>query len=425
MPCRRPVVLPAGQRNRPGLTMAYKRFFPVVAGALLLLADAGRSIGGCIDDPCKFPSLGYPFESSPSFHHRRDDASGTFCAPCYAYRPTCWREWPECCVGCPPPAGLMLPGVIGNPMIASPTPAPNQPAISRPAPLPTLPPPVSMPMLPPAEPQILLPPDVGPTSRQTPAVAQPPLPPEPKSEPAIIPVLPPVSAPVAPPPAEPQTSLPPDVGSTPERASAVAQPPLTPVPKSEPAISPVPQSPTAPQPPQHPAGSARLPLPPMPIAKPQIYSHVDRAPGFSGIPRMTELPEAPMPPRTTVNVQQKTSALAESVPRVFQNPGTASVYRDAARMGAKIDFQDLGIAPMPPGVRANIVLTSASPPMRVTRPEEDLGIAPMPPGLEVARISKAKRVVKSSAQLDLAPMPPELPRMTQLIQYPLAPMPRR
>ena len=87
------------QCNRAGFKMVLKLFFPVVAGGWLLLADVGVSKGGCIDDPGKFSSLGYLFERNPSFHRRHDDASGTFCAPCYGYHPTCWQQWPDCCVG--------------------------------------------------------------------------------------------------------------------------------------------------------------------------------------------------------------------------------------------------------------------------------------------------------------------------------------
>ena len=96
-------------------------WWSVAAGALLLLAKLNGSMGGCIDDPCKFPSLGYPLTHSPSHYHWRDDARCTFCEPCYGYNPTCWQAWPSGCVGCPPLAdhGYMVPavssGVLGNP----------------------------------------------------------------------------------------------------------------------------------------------------------------------------------------------------------------------------------------------------------------------------------------------------------------------
>ena len=53
------------RRNRPGSEMIYKRFLPAVAGALLLLANVSGSMGGCIDDPCKFPSLGLSLRIEP------------------------------------------------------------------------------------------------------------------------------------------------------------------------------------------------------------------------------------------------------------------------------------------------------------------------------------------------------------------------
>jgi hypothetical protein len=135
--------LPAPRRNRPGNGTVVKRFLIASAGALLLLAATSRGTGGCIDDPCKFPSMGYLFESNPSYYHRHDDASQTFTAPCYGYHPTCWRQWPGCCVGYPPPAN----------------PVPND---SRPVPLPKLPPAEVVPT-----------PDAAPPARQPPIPALP------------------------------------------------------------------------------------------------------------------------------------------------------------------------------------------------------------------------------------------------------------
>ncbi|MEI8375228.1 MAG: hypothetical protein WCJ35_20600 [Planctomycetota bacterium] len=411
MPCRRPVMQPARQRNRPGLEAACRRFLPAVAGALLLLADVGRSIGGCIDDPCKFPSLGYPFASSPSFHHRYDDASGTFCAPCYAYRPTCWRGWPDCCIGCPPPAGLMPPGGFGSPMITPPTLAPIQPTISRPFSPPTLPPPVSAPMVPPStEPQTPPPPDVGLMRPQAPAATPPP---EPKMEPATLPVLPPPTAPL--PTAPPPTVLPPTA------PLPTVLPPTAPLPTVSPPTARQQQSP------RRLAGSVQLPLAPMPSAKPRINTHVDRSPVLLDIPQATELPEAPMPPRTSAAAQREQPVLLKPVPRVSQDLGiapmppgvSANILLTSVSMPQRAarHREYFGIAPMPPSVSANIVLTSASMPQRAMRHEEDLGIAPMPPGLpwvaHVPSAPPAKRVLKSSVEFDLAPMPPELPRLTQ------------
>jgi hypothetical protein len=53
---------------------------------------------------------------------------------------------------------------------------------------------------------------------------------------------------------------------------------------------------------------------------------------------------------------------------------------------------------------------------------QDLGVAPLPPGLTVtAHVPPAlptEGVIMSSAELELAPLPPQLPR---LAGYPLAP----
>ena len=147
-PCRQA----ARHCNQPRIEVVFKRFLPVVAGTWLLLAAASASKGGCLADPCKFPSLGYLFTPSPSFHHHRhDDASGTFCAPCYGYHATCWREWPDCCVGFPPPPVSVY-------------------AESSAVPLPTLPPP-----------------KVIPAPAAVPVTKQPPLPTPPRSGPAIPP----------------------------------------------------------------------------------------------------------------------------------------------------------------------------------------------------------------------------------------------
>jgi len=130
-PCQRPVMPPARQRNRPGSATVCKRFLLVVAGVLLLLAKVNVSLGGCLDDPCNFPSLGYLFQPSPSFHHRFDDASGTFYAPCYGYRSTSWREWSGGCLGSPPPGESMLPSHIGSPGVRSAVRGPQQPGTIR------------------------------------------------------------------------------------------------------------------------------------------------------------------------------------------------------------------------------------------------------------------------------------------------------
>ncbi|MGA2257506.1 MAG: hypothetical protein ABSG53_22835, partial [Thermoguttaceae bacterium] len=170
------------QRNRPAIERVFQQFFPAAAGAWLLLAVAGLSLGGGIDDPCKFPSLGCLFKSNPGFHHHRDDASGTLCAPCYGYHPTCWRQWPDCCVGCPPP----------------PVPVPTE--------------------SPAAPPRNLPPPEVTPTPQGVPAPTLPSLPPLPGSEPAIPPA----------PTTTPLQQRPPDLIPLPPPAKPAAGPGIDP-----------------------------------------------------------------------------------------------------------------------------------------------------------------------------------------------------
>jgi len=118
--------------SRARYEMVFKRFLPAVAGGWLLLVQCGVGMGGCLDDGCKFPSVGGLFKSHPVLHHH-DGAASAVCPPCYGYHPTCWRPWPDSCAGCPPPP------------VPIPTESPTAP--------PTTPPIVPQPVLPPLPPQ--------------------------------------------------------------------------------------------------------------------------------------------------------------------------------------------------------------------------------------------------------------------------------
>ena len=197
-PCQQP----ARRRNRTGLEISLKRILPAIAVAWLLLGAAGVGTGGCVDDLCAVLHPGYLFKSNPNFQHRYADAGGTSFPPCYGYHPTCWRQWPECCVGCPPPPVAVF--------AVSPTAA-----------------------------QTLPPPEVTPTPAGAPVVPQPPATPLPGTNPAF-----------PPPPAPPQIPPRPAVTPTPQGAPAATQPPVTSLPGSEPA--------TPAQPPRHRKCAGRL-----------------------------------------------------------------------------------------------------------------------------------------------------------------------
>jgi hypothetical protein len=294
-PCRWLFLRPARHSNRPDSAIACMRFLAAMAGAFLLLA-AGRSLGGCIDDPCKMPSLGYLFESSPSFHHRHDDASGTFCTPCYAYRPTCWRGWPEGCTGCPPPAGGMTPTLIRSPNDPWSAPGSSPPSNHGPVPSQTLPPPGAAPITPPPDNRSVSPlPDAGPTTPQAPPETLPVPKPVPDRLPA--PTLPPgTTAPQT--PTVPPTPI---VPQTPIVPPTVPQTPIAPMPPSVPPLTMAPQRVVrrgedlglAPFPPSLPnfdrAGPAR--------SARDSYAQLDQTGRSTELTRMAQYPVAPMPVR--------------------------------------------------------------------------------------------------------------------------------
>ncbi len=237
MPCQQPARRP----NRPCIEKVLKWYLPAAAVAWLLSAEVGVSVGGCIDDPYKFPSLGCFFKSNPSFHHRRDDASGTLCAPCYGYHPTCWRPWPDCCVGCPPP-------------------------------------PVSISTQPPEAPLQNLPsPEAMPTPEVIPAPMPPPAP------------LPPGSATISPAPT-----------TTPQRQRPANLTPLSPatsrvnMPWALPGNPQVPRLPELPVPPGVRADAVPRPAPPGEWAA-RPGDDFDIAPMPPELPRMKQDPLAPMP----------------------------------------------------------------------------------------------------------------------------------
>ena len=418
---RAPRIRGRWQSNRPptgrldGLETACKQFLLAVAGALFLLATVDGSMGGCIDDPCKFPSLGYPFERSPSVQHCHDDARGTFSAPCYGYHPTCWREWPDCCVGCPPPAQSMSFGVIGNSIIAP----PHMPGGVSPADRPTIPEPVPLPAagyggpLPPGlcSRRTAVRRDAEVASKRhrasaagTPVPTQPPVGPVPKAKPAAAPpgtrhteqsvVLPGAGFTTAP---LPPKSQPRDVAPAPGNS------PANPAARRSCAAAGYPRQIGAG------CGTAGHPAPGT-VGFSAGCRVDDRSPasgraaevaskGFSSVAL------APMPPEILLTRQRELSASPKPVPNVLQ---------------------DIDAEPMPPGLPANILLTSASLPRRAA----ELGIAPMPPALPSGRnggtavhtypVSPAKRVLNSSAEPDLAPMPPDLPHMDQYLLGPLS-----
>jgi hypothetical protein len=308
--CRRPVMQPAGRRNRLGFDKACQRFLPAMAGALLLLASINSSRGGCIDDPCKFPSLAYPFEASPSFHHRHDDASGTFCAPCYAYRPTCWREWPNGCVGCPFPGGPLSPGLIGSANTATPATAPDQPTIPKPVSSPALPAPIAPVLPPPPEPQPA-PPPATPAPQAVPAVTPPPAPLAPKSEPATVP----------------------------------APPATAPAPSTEPPVLP-----------PHKTASAELPEAPMP---PETAATTPREMSASSRPLPGDGQDsgvAPMPRGLPVNVLPPPALLPKRTTKPREDLGVAPMPPSLRRVaqvpepidGVRKSSAELDLAPMPP-----------------------------------------------------------------------------
>ena len=412
--CRPPIMQSARQRSQPHGETARKRFLlhtgviiAVCAGALLLFATVNIGVGECIDDPCKFPSLGYLFEPSLSFQdHRHDDASGTFCAPCYGYRPTCWRGWPDCCVPCPPPANYVVPGSTGSPMIKPPVQAPDRATNPEPIPLPTcrddhtsVPPaapvesppaaPVESPPaapveLPPAAPSAVLPVAPQTLPQATPSAIPP-------TGPAAVPPTMPVESPVAPSPAAslpPPAALPPATSATLPSSAVPAEPPespprdVAPLPPATltPAPPPVPQ-PTIPAPNRRPRYAHRRPAQP-----PIVYRPTPRP--VSAV----QLPLAPMPPEIS---------LSKPIPRVL--PENLIAPRSAARS-------------------RNVVLMSATLPSRPAI-VEDLGVAPMPPALSrgtpIRLSASAQRALFGSAELDLAPMPPELPHLAEYFAEPV------
>jgi hypothetical protein len=154
---------PAGMRNRP-----FKWFLPAVAGTWLLLAEVGVSIGGCLEDTWHLPGLNELFKSIPSFHHCRNNISGTLCAPCYGYHPTCWRQWPNCCAGCPsPPVPVSAESPEVQPKLPPPevTPTPEGVPLPTQQPVPSLPGAKSaVPSVPTTAPQLQRPADSTPLS---------------------------------------------------------------------------------------------------------------------------------------------------------------------------------------------------------------------------------------------------------------------
>jgi hypothetical protein len=92
-----------GRCKRPGIKVLSTGLLSAAAGAWLLLVEVGVGIGGGIEDPYEVPILAGFFKSVPCLQRHRVEANSTLCAPCYGYHPTCWRQWPGNCVGCPPP----------------------------------------------------------------------------------------------------------------------------------------------------------------------------------------------------------------------------------------------------------------------------------------------------------------------------------
>ena len=336
-------------QSESSIAMACKRFLPpflpTMAVALILLTRIGGIVGGCIDDPCKLPSLGYPLESSPSFYHRHDDACGTFCAPCYAYRPTCWREWPDCCMGCPPPAGNVSPPMLGNSILPSPTSAVYRPIVPG-SPVSTmLPSPVSTPIVPP---------------------------PVQKSEPAISPL-----------PQPPTVSTPVPVPQPlPTRSTELSLAPraTVPIPSSEPWV------------PSSPKDIGLAPLPSESLPASNSRSLMPSPHRRQTVPYAQDLGIAPMPPESLAIAPHELTIPPLPAPRLTQDLGAAPMPQNVPQhitrthvplsRHAASPIDDLGIAPMPPEIPL------------VAR-------VPRPPVID--------RVSTTFAELDIAPMPPELP----------------
>jgi hypothetical protein len=93
------------------------------AGAVLWIV---LGYGGCASmENCGVP-IPNPLASHPSRLLDRVPKRPTICDPCFGYRSTCWRGWPEYCLPCPSPGEAHTEsGVpIRSPAVAPPSPSP-------------------------------------------------------------------------------------------------------------------------------------------------------------------------------------------------------------------------------------------------------------------------------------------------------------